>query len=760
MALGILSLGYFILKEKGVFTLFADFNNQQIPFNILANHAIKSGETAWNWNIDLGSNFIGAFSFYNLGSPFFWVTLLVKPEYFMYVAGWIYILKYAIAGLTSFAYIQLFVKDKKYAILGSMLYTFSGFQASNLLFYHFHDVTAFFPLLLYGLEMLLIKRKKSVFALAVFINALVNYFFFFGEVIFTIIYFLIRFGKNKGFFKNIWSCMKEAIIGICMAGILFLPSVAFVLQNPRVGERITGKAALVFEGKKYVQILRALFLPGENMSFQSCLYSGEWSSCAAYLPMVGIILVLAFMIKQKKHWITKMLFICCIILFVPVLGSMFYMFNSMVYQRWLYMPILLMALASALVMEQKDKYPIKKCCIGVGFFTIMLTLGVWLWKTQDGTSIVYRNLLYWTISLIAVAGIIFTYIVMEKINKKWYITGLYVTISLFCVSTTFLNCLLYRKSANFTSQSFYEEINSNQEIKYKDFRYRFICKDNLVTMVQSVAGTGGWCSTVGAGIFEFYESLGLKRFVDSPKGPEGTEELLAGKYYIALENESNIYADLDSEEVDFQNGEVKVIQIIEDNGEKKTIYELEQTLPIGITYETYMKKSEFLRLPAENRALAMIKTLIIPDNMESEVSKFLREYNVQFDGEISSENKENDIQNHLNECSEVLQRNKNGFYSRINADAEKYAFFSIPNDSGWSATVNGEKVDILNVNGLMAIPIQKGSNNIMFEYKVPLETVGKITTIVGFLLLVVYQVSDRKRKVALPYRQKRENVVK
>lgn len=54
LLLGVCTFAYFILKEKGIFTLFADFNNQQIPFNILANQAVKSGEIFWNWNIDLG----------------------------------------------------------------------------------------------------------------------------------------------------------------------------------------------------------------------------------------------------------------------------------------------------------------------------------------------------------------------------------------------------------------------------------------------------------------------------------------------------------------------------------------------------------------------------------------------------------------------------------------------------------------------------------------------------------------------------------
>ena len=40
-----------------------------------------------------------------------------------------------------------------------------------------------FPLLLIGLDEFMDHNTKGVFALAVFLNAMVNYFFFFGEVL-------------------------------------------------------------------------------------------------------------------------------------------------------------------------------------------------------------------------------------------------------------------------------------------------------------------------------------------------------------------------------------------------------------------------------------------------------------------------------------------------------------------------------------------------------------------------------------------------
>lgn len=109
---------------------------------------IPEMQEEWIWNIDLGSSFVNAFSFYNLGSPFYWISLLFPRGSFPYLAGFLYILKYVVASMTAYLYLRLFAEDRRYAVIGALLYAFSGFQTTNLEFFHFHDVTAVFPLML------------------------------------------------------------------------------------------------------------------------------------------------------------------------------------------------------------------------------------------------------------------------------------------------------------------------------------------------------------------------------------------------------------------------------------------------------------------------------------------------------------------------------------------------------------------------------------------------------------------------------------
>jgi hypothetical protein len=62
------------------------------------------------------------------------------------------VLKTACAALTAYMYLARFVRDRAYAVLGSLLYAFSGWMMYNVFFNHFHEAAVFFPLLLLGIE--------------------------------------------------------------------------------------------------------------------------------------------------------------------------------------------------------------------------------------------------------------------------------------------------------------------------------------------------------------------------------------------------------------------------------------------------------------------------------------------------------------------------------------------------------------------------------------------------------------------------------
>ena len=141
---------------------------------------------------ELGANFIASYSFYLLFSPFFWLTLPFPSEMVPYLMAPLLMLKTVSMALISYFYIRRFVRTDEYAIIGSLCYAFSGFATYNIFFNHFHEAMVFFPLLLIGVEELVQNRRRGVFALAVAVNCIVNYWFFIGEVVFVVLYVFLR----------------------------------------------------------------------------------------------------------------------------------------------------------------------------------------------------------------------------------------------------------------------------------------------------------------------------------------------------------------------------------------------------------------------------------------------------------------------------------------------------------------------------------------------------------------------------------------
>ena len=62
--------------------------------------------------------------------------MLFPANWYPYLTGWLYILKYTAAGVTAYYYLRRFTKGENGAVAGALMYAFSAFQSINLMFYH------------------------------------------------------------------------------------------------------------------------------------------------------------------------------------------------------------------------------------------------------------------------------------------------------------------------------------------------------------------------------------------------------------------------------------------------------------------------------------------------------------------------------------------------------------------------------------------------------------------------------------------------
>ena len=80
-----------------------------------------------------------------------------------------------------------------------------------------------------------------------------------------------------------------------------------------------------------------------------------------------------------------------------------------------------------------------------------------------------------------------------------------------------------------------------------------------------------------------------------------------------------------------------------------------------------------------------------------------------------------------------------------NNEEDAYLLLSIPYERGWSATVNGEKAQVLKANyAFSAVPLEIGVNKVEFTYRPPFFTLVSVITLVS-MLTGIFLVFFRKR---------------
>ena len=746
----------YMIIDSGYFTFFGDFNVQQIPFYQLCHDAIRNGEWGWSFVTDLGANFIGSYTFYTITSPFFWLTLPFPNSWVPYFMGPLLILKFATAALTAYLYIRRFTRKNETAQVGALLYAFSGFSVYNIFFNHFHEAIVFFPLLLLAFELLMTENKRGVFAIAVAVCAVVNYFFFVGMLVFGVIYFVIRIISRaiKPRAAQIFALFFEAVLGILLAAAVLLPSYLAISSNSRVSEIDLGWNSIFF-GKEsiYGNVLEVFFfppdLPARPVMFPEA--DVKWSSLGAWMPVFSMVGVFAYCKAKNGNWLKRIIITCAVMAFVPILNSAFYLFNDSYYVRWFFMPILMMALATAIAVEDRE-ISWKSGFKWVATITLVITLVIGFFPQTTDEGIILglftepKNPMYiarfWVTCAIALGGLAVLAALLKlrkpDLNK-------FLRLSVICVlvlSVGYANFFVASgKSHSYTHTAVVDNlIEGELELEGDSDTFRidvYSCMDNA-PMFLGYSSINAFHSIVPSSIMEFYKFIGEKRDVASRPDVSkySIRSLLSVKYLINQDGEDR-FTD------DNENTKMPGFEYLY-NSEGFDVYENINYIGYGFSYDAYMSFEEAEKLSSTTRANVMLRAIILDKAQINKYGHMLTPYD-----EYCAQPGNTDSNSYFDLKIEAARRNataatsfktgKNSFTATVEREKDSLVFFSIPYDSGWSATVNGKPVDVEKVNiGFMAVPVGSGDSEIVFTYKTPGLKTGGIISLSAAAVLAVY----------------------
>lgn len=756
----------FVLIDGGYFVFYGDYNAQQIPFYTLCHDAIRNGEIMWNWQTDLGANFIGSYSFYTLGSPFFWLTIPFPTEVVPYLMAPLLILKISCCSLFAFAYIRRFVRKPQAALIGGLLYAFSSFSMYNVFFNHFHEAMVVFPLLLIALEELVVNKRKVFFALMVALNAFVNYFFFAGSCVFLIFYFICRcFDKNFHVdFKVVLTIAFEAIMGLALAGVMFIPAIITCLDVPRSSNPLLGWN-MVFHNpsQRYGLIFQSLFFPADIAARQNFFpdTSARWSSVAAYLPLFSMSGVIAFIRFKKGHWAKKLMPLMLLCALIPVLNSAFVMFNSSFYTRWFYMPILIACFMTAYALERIDIdmiYGLKWCAFAVFLISMVGVLpsnqDVSTVNPETGESTTSQvmqffklpneKLAFWISVVLAIVGIVVCWYLVRNKHKKNVNAFLNKSFNFVCIAILVFSyyTIAYGRIIG-PERGVYNEMKDTQIDLHDDesfYRVEIYGEINNANMFWDMYGSRSFHSILPGSAFEFYKGVGFDRSVNTdPDGSYYALRTLTSTKYLIIpisKSENNDTTTLLSNMKNFEYQETQ--------GNYK-IYLNTAYVPMGCSYDYYVNSADFENSSVSNRDNLLVKAVYLTDEQIEKYSDIISEIPVENLSNYGYDNFVKDAQSLAQTTITDFTAISNGFTAKSNFETDRLVVFSVPYETGWTATVNGEPVDVEKVNnGLMAIKVSAGECDIEFSYFTPGLKYGIIATICSALILIIYYIVNKK----------------
>ena len=753
----------FYILDGGFFHYAGDFNSQQISFYRYMNGFVKGAgypdsafagapRNTFSWATDLGSGVMNAYSFYLYGSPFFWLSVLLPQSWLPYMMVPLLVLKFGVAGGGAYLYLRRYVKNANYAVLGACLYALSGFAVYNVFFNHFVDVVALFPYLLWALDEAIYEDRHGLFAFWVAVNLLNNYFFFVGQVIFLCIYFVCKLTAKdfrltgRKFGHLLW----ESVLGVAMGCLLLFPAVLSLLQNPRTIDLSSGWGFLTYgKVQQYLAILLSWILPPDSPYLTSVWSEGviKWTSMTSYLPLCSLAGAMAYWRSRKADSKKRIVAVCAVCALVPVLNSAFYALNSSYYARWYYMPTLILAAMTVNALEDPD-IDLDAPARGIGWI-MLATLVFAVVPVRDDTTET------WSFGVLKNPGQFFVVLgfgllglmLYRVLCSKWrqdsrFAQRMTAAVLVFACAFTMVHIGIGKFGQWHTDSDLVEQDTNalllKNDLPEGDYRIDTYKIHDNIGMWLDKSCLQYFGSTAAPSILSFYPGLGVKRDVRSE--PEITNYALRGllsvEYLITTPEKRESFED------EADEGWTYLADV-----DGYTLYHNDNYVPMGFTYDYYVTDATYQTSIKTLRSNLLMRALVLTDEDVAQYGKYLTELSEDMLNDLHYDSYTQDCSDRRAHSCSVFQMNNAGFHAEITLDKTNLVFFSVPYDDGFTAYVNGEKTDILQVDeGLMAVLCPAGASSIDFVYQAAGLSASRVVTAVAIPVWVVYVACFVRRK--------------
>ena len=397
----------FIWYEDGAKQHFAILYN----FNYIIRNIFTNGIETFSWNLGLGLDLISQYSYYILGDPFAYLSLLFPMEKLELAYNILIVVRMYFIGIAFLVYCRYNKKDEFNSLLGCLIYTFCGFVLyAGLRHPYFLNAVILLPLVFMGIDKLLKEDKILHFTLVIAIATISNYYFLYMITILSLLYAIIKFISEyretgiKTFFNKFLKAFLGYVIGLLIGGILLLPNIYGYLNS----NRLTDNDNVIYNLKYYSNLFT-------GFTSNNSLYWSRICTTSFTLLMLPVSLLNIKKDKENRTIIINII-LTTIMLLIPFCGSIMNGFSFST-NRWTFGYVFLLTYMVVLNFRKDLNYN-KKELISMFITIVIYGLGLFVIKGRAEIRISLLSLLFAIIIFIA---IIITNIYRQKFRKFKYV---------------------------------------------------------------------------------------------------------------------------------------------------------------------------------------------------------------------------------------------------------------------------------------------------------------------------------------------------
>lgn len=205
-----------------------DMYHQYAPFfTEFANQLKSGGSLSYTWNLGLGTDMVSLMAYY-LSSPVNWLVCLCPVDHVIEFMTLLILIKTGLCGGSFAFYLRRHYSDQGWRpFLFSVFYALSGFMCAYSWNIMWLDTVWLAPLVILGLEELVRKGKPLLYTVTLSVSILSNYYISILLCIFLVLYFVVLLLEQKK--HRIAAILRFGLYSLLAGGmgaVLILPEIA------------------------------------------------------------------------------------------------------------------------------------------------------------------------------------------------------------------------------------------------------------------------------------------------------------------------------------------------------------------------------------------------------------------------------------------------------------------------------------------------------------------------------------------------------